>query len=348
VREWARGGLILDTWAVILLLGAIFGLSWLGAGFVRRFAVRRRILDIPNARSSHDVPTPRGGGIVFSVLLLFGVAGFIAGSIPHSDVWIALLGGGALVALVGWFDDCRGMPSFVRLALYALAAVWAAGWIGGLSDLSLGFGSIHLGWTGYAISWAFILAFTNIYNFMDGIDGLAASEGATVALAAGILLLCSGQPFIGWLFIGLSMALLGFLRWNWQPARIFMGDVGSNLLGFVFATAALATGRFSSVSIWVWAILLGVFIVDGFLTFGRRLAKRLPPYQAHRSHAYQGAVQQGYSHARVTLVIVGVNLLLVGVATAAWLWPIGAVALVLVSYASLAVLHLRYSPLRGD
>lgn len=314
---------------------------------MRRFAVGRKILDVPNARSSHDVPTPRGGGIVFSALFLLAVAGFLAASAPHLDIWIALLGGGILVACVGWLDDCRGLPSFVRLALYAVAAAWSAFWIGGLPVLSLGFATIHLGWTGYVVSWAFILALTNIYNFMDGIDGLAASEGATVALAAGILLLYSGQPFVGWLLVGLSMALVGFLRWNWQPARIFMGDVGSNLLGFVFATVALVTGRFSSVSIWVWAILLGVFIVDGFLTFGRRLAKRLPPYQAHRSHAYQGAVQRGHSHAMVTAVVVGINVLLAGVATAAWLWPSGAVALVVLSYALLMALHLYYSPLRG-
>ncbi|MFC2108286.1 glycosyltransferase family 4 protein [Candidatus Bipolaricaulota bacterium] len=336
---------MLNTTLVILLLTATFVLSWLGTGVVRRVAVRRRILDVPNPRSSHDAPMPRGGGVVFSALFLLAVAGFLAASVPHSNLWIALLGGGVLVALVGWLDDCRPMPSFVRLALYALAAVWSAAWIGGLPVLSLGFATLGLGWVGYVISWALILAFTNIYNFMDGIDGLAGSEGATVALAAGILLLCSGQPFIGWLFVGLSVALLGFLRWNWQPARIFMGDVGSNLLGFVFATAALATGRFSSVSIWVWAILLGVFAVDGFLTFGRRLAKRLPPYQAHRSHAYQGAVQRGHSHAMVTVVVVGINVLLAGVATAAWLWPNAAVALVLLSYALLTVLHVKYSPL---
>jgi len=339
---------MLDTTLVILSLTAAFALSFLGTVLVRRIAVRRKILDIPNVRSSHDIPTPRGGGIVFSVLFLLTMIGFLAGSVPHPNVWIALFGGGVLVALVGWLDDCRQMPSFVRLALYAVAAAWSAAWIGGLPVLSLGFADVRLGWTGYVISWAFILAFTNIYNFMDGIDGLAASEGVSVSLAAGILLLCAGQSFAGWLFVGLSVALLGFLRWNWQPARIFMGDVGSNLLGFVFATTALATGRFSSVSIWVWAILLGVFVVDGFLTFGRRLARRLPPYQAHRSHAYQGAVQRGHSHAMVTVVVVGINVLLAGVATAAWLWPSSAVALVLFSYALLTVLHLRYSPLRGS
>ena len=339
--------MILNTWGVIVLLAATFGLSWLGTGLVRRFALRRKILDVPNVRSLHEVPTPRGGGIVFSVLFLVALAGFLATSIPHSDLWIALLGGGVVVALVGWMDDCRQLPSFVRLGLYAVAAAWSAIWIDGFPVFALGFADIQLGWTGYIVSWALILGFTNIYNFMDGIDGLAGSEGATVSLAVGILLLCSGELFAGWLFVGLSVALLGFLRLNWQPARIFMGDVGSNLLGFVFATMALTTGRFSDISIWVWGILLGVFVVDGFLTFGRRMARRLPPYQAHRSHAYQGAVQRGYSHAQVTAAVVGINVLLAGVATAAWLWPSSAVALVLLSYALLGGLHVKYSTLRG-
>jgi glycosyltransferase WbpL len=337
--------LILDSRVVILLLGVAFGLSWLGTGFVRRFALRRRILDIPNARSSHSVPTPRGGGVVFSVLFLLALVGVLAASLPHPNLWIALLGGGILVACVGGLDDYRHLPSFVRLALYAVAAGWATYWIGGLPVLSLGFTTLHLGWMGYPISWAFILAFTNIYNFMDGIDGLTGSEGAIVALTAGILLLVSGEPIVGWIFIGLSATLVGFLRWNWHPAKVFMGDVGSNFLGFVFATTALMTGQFSDVSIWVWAILLGVFVVDGFLTFGRRLWRRLPPNQAHCSHAYQGAVQEGYSHARVTCAILGINVLLAAVATVAWLWPSGAIALVFLSYALLSALHLRYSPL---
>ncbi|MFC2078695.1 glycosyl transferase family 4 [Candidatus Bipolaricaulota bacterium] len=284
--------------------------------------------------------------MVFVLLFLLAIIGVLAVAAPHANVWIALLGGGTLVALVGWLDDCRQLPSFMRLALYAIASAWAAAWIGGFPVLSLGFAVIQFGWAGYAIAWALILAFTNIYNFMDGIDGLAGSEGVIVALVAGVLLLCSGQPHIGWLLIGLALVLLGFLRWNWQPARIFMGDVGSNFLGFVFATIALATGRFSRVSIWVWGILLGVFVVDGVLTLGRRLVRGLPPSQAHHSHAYQGAVQTGFSHARVTAAIVLINLLLAAIATVAWRWPRGAIPLVSSSYLLLAILHFKYSPMR--
>jgi len=322
-----------------------FALTYWGTEFVRRLTVRWNILDVPSARSSHDTPTPRGGGVVFSILLLLAAAGLTAAGAPHRDLWIALLGGGVLVAAVGWLDDYRKLPSFMRLTLYALAAGWAVGWIGGLPAVDLGCATLRLGAAGYVVSWAIILAFTNVYNFMEGIDGLAAGEGATVSFAAGALLISSGEPVLGWVLIGLGAALLGFLRWNWEPARIFMGDVGSNLLGFVFATLALTTGRFSNVSPWVWALLLGVFVVDGFATFGRRLIRRLPPQQAHRSHAYQGAVQKGHSHAQVTGVVIGINALLAALAVAAWLFESLAVGLVGIAYTVLLGIHFRYSPL---
>ena len=312
---------------------------------MRQFTIHRDMFDVPNARSSHDTPTPRGGGIVFSILLLLVAAGLTAVGAPHRDLWIALLGGGVLVAAVGWLDDYRKLPSFVRLSLYALAAGWASGWIGGLPAVDLGFATLRLGAAGYVVSWAIILAFTNIYNFMDGIDGLAAGEGATVSFAGGALLIGSGELALGWVFIGLGAALLGFLRWNWEPARIFMGDVGSNLLGFVFAATALATGRFSNLSPWVWALLLGIFVVDGFATFGRRLIRRLPPQQAHRSHAYQGAVQRGHSHAQVASVAIGINVLLAALAVVAWLRTDFGIWLVALAYAVLLALHYRYSPL---
>lgn len=333
---------------LVLALLSTLVLSWLGTGAMWKLTLRRQILDVPTERSSHETPTPRGGGACFAALLMLALVGFLAISAPHSGIWIALLGGGVLVGIVGWLDDLRGLPSFVRLGLYAIAAVWATFWIGGLPVLSLGFADVRLGLAGHVVAWGFILAFTNIYNFMDGIDGITASEGIVVSVAAGALLLVSGEPHVGWLLIGVAMALLGFLWWNWSPARIFMGDVGSNLLGFVFATVALATSRISDVSVWVWAILLGVFVVDGFLTFGRRLAKRLPPYKAHRSHAYQGAVQRGHSHAAVSMAVIGLNVVLAGVAVAAWHWPSGAILLVFFSYAGLTVLHVRYSPLGGD
>jgi len=330
--------------SVVLVATALISLL-LTAWMARTARGGEVLLDVPNERSSHTSPTPRGGGIVFSGLFLAAAAVCLSVSIPHRELWIALVGGGSVVALVGWLDDWRGLPSFARLGLYAVAAAWATYWIGGLPVLSLGFVDVRFGLVGHVAAWGFILAFTNIYNFMDGIDGIAASEGITVSVTAGVLLLASGEPYVGWLLIGLAMALLGFLRWNWSPARVFMGDVGSNMLGFVFATAALAMDQLSSVSVWVWAILLGVFVVDGFLTFGRRLARRLPPYKAHRSHAYQGAVQMGHSHAVVSLAIIGINIVLGGIAAMAWLCPAGAIPLLVVSYAGLAVLHMRYSPL---
>ena len=330
---------------ILPVLVAGFVLSYVGTGIVRRMAVRRAMMDIPGARSSHERPTPRGGGAAFSILLLLAVTGCLIAGAPHKGVWIALLGGGTLVAVVGWLDDRFDLSSYVRLGLYAAAAVWSAAWLQGFPVLSLGFADLRLGWVGYPFSWAVILAFTNIYNFMDGIDGLAAGEGASVSLVAGALLLLVGEPHIGWLLLGLAVLLLGFLRWNWHPAKVFMGDVGSNLLGFTFATLALATGRISAISVWVWACLLGVFLVDGFLTFSRRLAHGLPPHQAHRTHAYQGAVQMGYSHAQTTSVILVLNGVLAGVGYVILRMPQWAMGLTFVAWGILTILHVRYSPL---
>jgi len=333
---------------ILLVLVLAFALSYAGTGVFRHLAVRRSMVDIPGARSSHAVPTPRGGGAAFSLLLLLALAGSLLGDATRSELWIALLGGGSLVAVVGWLDDRFDLQSYVRLGLYAVSAAWAAAWIKGLPVLPLGFASLRLGWFGYLFSWGSILAFTNIYNFMDGIDGLAGAEGASVSLAAGVVFLVAGELQAGWLLIGLAVLLVGFLCWNWHPAKIFMGDVGSNLLGFVFATMAFASDRLAGVSIWVWAVLLGVFVVDGFATLGRRLLRGLPPHQAHRCHAYQGAVQRGHSHAQVTLAVVGINILLTALAVAAWLQTRFAIGIVVVSYVVLFVVHLRYSPLTQE
>jgi len=331
-------------WVAGALCGVLI-LSFLGTGFVRHIARRRKILDIPNRRSSHEAPTPRGGGIVLALLFLFAVTGLLVAGVASRRLWIALLGGGAVVAAVGWLDDCRRLSSALRLLLYALAAAWSSVWIGGLPTLSLGFAGIEFGWGGYLLAWAVILGLTNIYNFMDGIDGLAGGEAVAVGAGAGAVLVFSGQPYLGWLLIGLAVAVLGFLPWNWSPARIFMGDSGSNFLGFAFASCAIASEAAVPGSAWIWALLLAVFVVDGLLTFGRRLIRRLSPRVAHRSHAYQGALLKGFSHGAVSTAVMVINFGLIGLAVLVWNLPVAAIPLVVAIYCALGFLHFRYSPL---
>jgi Fuc2NAc and GlcNAc transferase len=212
--------------------------------------------------------------------------------------------------------------------------------------LSLGIVSVRLGVFGYVLAWVGVFTLTNIYNFMDGIDGLAAAEGICVAAAAGSLLFLSGAEGVALFCWVLSAALIGFLPWNWAPAKGFMGDVGSNFLGFTIAVLAIASEGRHSLPALVWVLLLGVFVVDGLATFVRRLLRHKPPHEAHKTHAYQGAVQRGYSHSTVTLAVLSIDAVLAALALAAWKYPAFLLPSIGGAFLLLLVLHWYYSPLR--
>ncbi len=274
---------------------AVFGISALATfaltGLVRRYAISRSILDVPNQRSSHASPTPRGGGLAIAIVTLSGlVLAAIQGRLS-TDVALALGGGGAAIAVLGWIEDVRGISAAVRLVCHAVAAVWAVYWLGGAW------------WTVVGVVGAI-----NVYNFMDGTDGLASSEALVVGCIGGGLLFAAGDVRLALVSFLIAGAAGGFLRWNWQPAKVFMGDVGSGLLGFYFSTLAIASERHGSIPLVVWAILLGAFVFDASVTLARRIWRGERWYEAHRSHAYQRLVQMGWSHARVAWGFVVVNL----------------------------------------
>jgi Fuc2NAc and GlcNAc transferase len=281
-------------------------------GLVRRFALTHELFDVPNERSSHTVPTPRGGGLAVVAIVLDG-AGLLAlaGRIP-AGIFIALLGG-ALVAWIGWIDDRRGLPAWVRLASHFGAAAWALWWLGGMPTLTIGAGTAELGLFGSILACVAIVWAINLTNFMDGIDGLASSETATVSFTAAALL-APANPGLAATAAVTGGAALGFLVWNWQPARIFLGDVGSGFLGFVLATLGVASERSGAVPVAIWILLYMVFAVDGTVTLVRRAARGERWYTAHRSHAYQRGIQAGWSHRAVTLGVVALNLVLAGLA----------------------------------
>jgi Fuc2NAc and GlcNAc transferase len=259
----------------------------------------------------------------------------------NRPVWIGLLGGGFLVAVVGWTDDRKRLPSGLRLLFYGLAAAWTVGWLGGLPVVELGIFRLHLGIFGAAVAWAWIFCFTNVYNFMDGIDGLAAGEGLAVSAAAGALLLLRGDRELAILCWVLSAALGGFIPWNWPPAKVFMGDVGSNFLGFLFASLAIASENRGSLPVLVWGVLLLVFLVDGVFTFFLRLLRGERVSQAHHSHAYQRAVESGLSHTQVTSAILVLDGALVALAFAAQWHPYLLLPILLSCTALLFLIWLR-------
>jgi Fuc2NAc and GlcNAc transferase len=296
----------------LLVVGAVtLAIAWVLTGWVRRYALRRDLLDLPNPRSSHGRPVPLGGGLAIVVVTLAGIvlAGWI-GYVPARTA-MALAGGGGAVALIGWLDDRRGLAPAVRAAVQVCAAVWALAWLGGFPHLHWGGTVLQLGPVGWGLATIGIVWGINFYNFMDGIDGLAAGEAVMVS-AAVILLLGGTRHDILVPVTLVGGASAGFLLWNWPPARIFLGDVGSAFLGYLFAVLAVISENSGALTVVGWLLLLGVFFVDATFTVARRIAKGEPWYRAHRGHAYQRAVQAGFSHRAVTLAILGLNLVLAG------------------------------------
>lgn len=292
--------------------GIALVLAWILTGRVRRYALQRGLLDLPNVRSSHDRPVPRGGGLAVVAVTLSNVALAAVAGWLSARTAIALIGGGGAVALVGWIDDRRGLAPLTKAAVQACASLWALAWLGGLPELRWGEAALHVGAMGWVLGTVGVMWGINFYNFMDGIDGLAAGEAVTVSAAAILLLGGTGHAdvvVVGALVGGSSA---GFLLWNWPPARIFLGDVGSAFLGFMFAALAVMSENSGGLPVAGWLLLLGVFFMDATLTVARRILSGQPWYRAHRSHAYQRAVQAGRSHRSVTLAIAGLNVMLAG------------------------------------
>lgn len=314
-------------------------LTWV----LRRYALARSLMDIPNGRSSHTVPTPRGGGvaIVLSFLLTLPFLA-VAVEMPLHVVW-ALTGAGGLIAIVGFLDDHGHIAARWRLLAHFLAAAWALLWLGGLPTIKIFGADISLGWLGHALAAFYLVWLLNLYNFMDGIDGIASVEAICTCLGACLIYWFTGNEHLIWSPLLLAMAVLGFLYWNFPPARIFMGDAGSGFLGIILGVLSLQAAWDSPQFLWVWLILLGVFIVDATFTLIRRLLRGDKVYEAHRSHGYQFASRQFGRHLPVTLAVVFINLFwLLPIALGVGLLGLDGIIGVALAYLPLIFLALRF------
>lgn len=302
-------------WSEVALIGiSAVVVSALLTGIVRKLALAHGLLDVPNARSSHSAVTPRGGGV--SMALVTTAASVVLALLGtlQLNLLVTLVGGGTAVAVIGFLDDRHAASAGIRLAVHFAAAFWALIWIGGLPSLLFDDQILHLGWAGDVLAVLGIVWTLNLFNFMDGIDGIAASEGAFVAGGGALLTLLVGSS-AGISAVGLVLGgtCVGFLLWNWPPAKIFMGDVGSGYLGFVIGVLALAATRDNPSALWTWVILGAVFFVDATVTLVRRLLRGERIYEAHRSHAYQWLARRWGSHKRVTTAVLVLNVV--------WLFP---------------------------
>jgi Fuc2NAc and GlcNAc transferase len=325
------------------LIPTVAGVSLILTAVLRRYALARSIIDIPNARSSHSIPTPRGGGVAIVIAFLLVLPLLAWAQLVATPVLVAIGGAGALVAVVGFMDDHGHIAARWRLLGHFCAAAWALFWLGGLPPVAFFGLSLDLGWLGHILAALYLVWMLNLYNFMDGIDGIASIEAISACLGACLLYWLNGLHELLWLPGMLAVAVGGFLFWNFPPAKIFMGDAGSGFLGVVLGVISIQAAWTAPHLLWGWLILLGVFIVDATFTLIRRMVRGDKIYEAHRSHAYQFASRRYRKHLPVTLAV--------GVINIAWLLPIalcvsflgldGALGLI-VAYIPLVILAMRY------
>ena len=315
-------------WAWIVVPLAVLGASvWL-TGIARSWLQRRAILDHPGERTSHERATPRGGGIALLPVILFAwMMLTLAGLAPGATLGIAALA--ATLALVSWYDDLGGLAFGWRLAAHLLAAALGAAYLLGPAPVFQGLLPPLADRIVAVLLWAW---FINLYNFMDGIDGITCVE--TIAIAIGVVLvaqLAGDTAHVSAPAFALAGGALGFLRWNWPRASIFLGDVGSVPLGFLTGWLLLLLATQGE---WAPALILALYyLADATVTLLRRLWRGERIWQAHRSHFYQRALAPDNDHGAVLKLIIGgdVALLLLALLAIRFPWPALIVALLAVT-----------------
>lgn len=317
------------NWMLIAFASCIA--SYILVRLLINHARKSGLIDRPNERSSHKVPTPRGGGVGFVItffIAAIGVELFAVQSTENRFNFVGWLIPSVAVAVLGFIDDRFSLRASRRLAVQSAAAI---------ASLVVIFAGGSPALLFLIFSFFFIVWLTNLYNFMDGIDGYAALEAILVSVAMMGILLFKGLEVPALLLLCFAGAITGFLILNWAPAKIFMGDAGSTFIGFFFGIMAIALHNYG-VPIEVSIILLGTFIVDATYTLFTRALRGQKVYQAHRDHAYQHAVQRGWSHRKTVLFFSAL--------TVFWLAPIAIfTANTHEMVLRFALLLLAYSPL---
>jgi Fuc2NAc and GlcNAc transferase len=263
--------------------------------------MKKSLVAIVNERSSHTVPTPHGGGIAIAVTWFLGLSYLFYINDIEANLFYALMVG-IIISVVSFFDDIYELSAKIRLLAQALVAIGGLIAIGGLNSIDFGVFAISNSIITNIFAFLLIVWFINLYNFLDGINGYAGSEALFLSLAGMII-------FGGSHFGILAVAVLGFLYWNWNNAKIFMGDVGSTLLGYNIAIFTIYYANQEPSNLWIWIILFGLFWFDATLTLIRRKLNGEKLSLAHKKHAYQRLTQAGWSHFQVTNYAIIVNLI---------------------------------------
>lgn len=280
----------------------LFLLSFILTYFIKEYAIKKSLVATVNERSSHTVPTPHGGGIALAITWFIGLIYiYFIGEVEPRLFYALLIG--VIISIVSFFDDIYELSPKIRLIAQTIVAIGGLYFLGGFSSLTFGIFDIQNYVVTNIFAFFMIVWFINLYNFLDGINGYAGSEAVFLALAGFVL-------FGGNHFLILAVSVLGFLYWNWNKAKIFMGDVGSTLLGYNIAIFTIYYANQEATNFWIWIILFGVYWFDATLTLIRRKLNKEKLSQAHKKHAYQRLTQSGWSHYKVTNYLIGLNLLL--------------------------------------
>ena len=278
-------------------------LSFIMTYFIMRYAVKNKMTVIPNERSLHDIPTPKGGGIAIVLSWYIGISILFFEGIIERNLYFALMSG-ILLAIVSLIDDLKGLKPIIRLAVQFISAILAFYALNGLRPLIMPQININYNFIVYPIAIIGMVWFINLFNFMDGVDGFASMEA---------IIICAVFFVFTWSLsaILLIACITGFLYWNWPKASIFMGDVGSTQLGFILVVFGIYYHNTFEFSILNWIMLTSPFWFDATLTLFRRWRNGEKLSEAHRKHVYQRIVQAGSSHQRVNFFLLLINVFII-------------------------------------
>jgi Fuc2NAc and GlcNAc transferase len=306
-----------------------------------RIAWRHKILDLPNERSSHNKPVPRGGGLAIVITWYLGISVLFVSGQMEAKLYFALLSG-LILAVISFVDDIYSLSYHIRIIVQIVTAITAFFFMGGIEPVTISYIELNYNFILYPLTIIGIVWFINLFNFLDGIDGYASMEAIMLAI---FIYFFTGST----IFLVLIACTAGFLIWNWPKAKIFMGDIGSTQLGFILVILGIYFHNEMKLSILYWILLSSLFWYDATYTLVRRWWKKEELNQAHRKHIYQRAVLSGLSHIQVDLFAIVFNtiiasLVFLSLRNSTFLFP--AVIIISVLLIFLTVLVERRYPFR--
>ena len=314
----------------------VFFITYYITSYLRQYSLHNNVVDVPNERSAHVIPTPTGGGLAISLSVLLSVF-ILSGLSSHVvSLSIALATGVFFISVIGWLDIHQEVPVLLRAVLYLVIAIWAVWLLGGLSSGGMNTTPYWLAGAVFWIAWL-----VNLYNFMDGTDGLAGVQAFSTALFGALFFLSTDHVMAGMICMTILSSISAFLIWNWAPAKIFMGDVGSCSLGFTFAVLAVYGEITGGAPLETWLILLSIFIADASFTLIKRMFTGEKWYRAHNTHAYQHLVKMGLAQGKLAIYVLLINTLILGpMAYLVWRKPEYSLLCVFLVYLTLALVWM--------